>query len=464
MRGLESISSILRLVGLHFLASAGKARGQGFYKKWQGDRLRTIVKKAYENVPLYREKYDTAGIKPEDIRSLGDIGKLPIITKDDLRASFPDRLRSRRMGPEKCIVISTSGSTGAPVRLYQSKRIVQLAPYEFLLGLALMPKILGAWAGQRIGKKIMLIIPEDERFDVYLIVKRVLSLPVFLRKSLRAVSTAENPRDHIRAIQAEKPDVIASDVMALSNMAAIVRAEGLALPPVPLLIVGGEFMDDRTRRTLARTLEAEILEHYGAEEVGTIAFECSAHQGLHILWQSVLVEVLNEGKSAPAGTPGDIVVTNLWNTVCPIIRYSGLGDVGVMNEERCACGSLRPRLRLLQGRNVDSVVLPDGRLIHPFSLTLALEHIPGIARYQILQEEPDRLRVLIVPEDDTKSRTGFEPDGPLADMVVQNLQKVLGQGIRIKVEPVDGVAAFFGPPSNPPVVRSSIKKLEPLKG
>lgn len=82
----------------------------------QLERLQEVVKKAYENVPFYRKRFDDAGVKPEDIKTLEDIQKLPLTTKDDLRAAYPFGMFA--VSPKKIVELHTSsGTTGKPTVL-----------------------------------------------------------------------------------------------------------------------------------------------------------------------------------------------------------------------------------------------------------------------------------------------------------------------------------------------------------
>ncbi len=90
-----------------------------------------------------------------------------------------------------------------------------------------------------------------------------------------------------------------------------------------------------------------------------------------------MLELVKDGQPVQAGESGEVVVTDLWNEATPIIRYAGLKDAGIISLEDCQCSRKNsPLLKVIEGRITDSVVLRDGRLLHPFSLTLALEHIP----------------------------------------------------------------------------------------
>lgn len=94
-------------------------------------------------------------------------------------------------------------------------------------------------------------------------------------------------------------------------------------------------MDEPTRKVISDTFRGDIVEHYGATEAGTIALSCPNSRALHIFCVACVLEVLKDGKPAPPGVPGNVVVTDLWNIATNIIRYSGLDDIVALSDKRC---------------------------------------------------------------------------------------------------------------------------------
>jgi phenylacetate-CoA ligase len=154
----------------------------------------------------------------------------------------------------------------------------------------------------------------------------------------------------------------------------------------------------------------------------------------------------------PPGVPGSVVLTNLSNMSTPIIRYSGMGDVAVFDSEPCPCGDRQPLLKVVEGRLVDSLVLGNGKLVHPFTLTLALENIPLIAKFQIVQERLDSVRVLIVPE------TRSNGHRTIPEEIRQSLRKSLGERVQITVDLVTDIPEMGKPGFH------TVKSLVPKKG
>jgi len=175
--------------------------------------------------------------------------------------------------------------------------------------------------------------------------------------------------------------------------------------PLKLLHLTSEMLDARTRQLLARVFpQARIVETYTSSEAGLMAYPCPAGHGWHLAEESAIYEIVD-----PAGNPtpdvGQIVVTDLTNRATPIIRYRGLGDFCRWEPGTCACGVPRRAIQGLQGRWADSIVLPDGTLLSPYTLVNVLEDIPGIAQHQIIQHSTTDLEVRLVTDGSAAAET-----------------------------------------------------------
>jgi len=456
---LRTLSNVFKLRGCIYDILRGQGFEQKNYQKLQGERLKILVKHAYENVDLYRKKYDEVGVKPEDIKSVEDIHKLPIITKDDLRANFPHGILAKNIDAKDCVIVSTAGTTGKPVKLYKKRYknsdLLKYAPLAFML----LPKILKARVGKKIRRRTMYIVAMDEECVSYSFFRRVQRVPRFLRGELHIVSALDDPQVHLQALQKYQPDIIITYPSVLRNIAIFSRQEGLTVPQPKLLIVGGELMDEPTRKAISDTFKGELIEEYAVTEAGTIALSCPNSRSLHIICVSCVLEVLKDGKPAPPGVPGNVVVTDLWNMASPIIRYSGLDDLVVLSDTKCSCGNKLPFLKVIEGRTVDSFILPDNRMITPGRLIFALAHIPQIAYYQIIQDEIDKVRILVVAEESEfqEAPSPFGEGEPLWSMIMDNFKKLLGEDVHIAIDLVKDIPR---PPGSRfyAVVRSLVEK------
>lgn len=168
-------------------------------------------------------------------------------------------------------------------------------------------------------------------------------------------------------------------------------------------------------------------------------------------------------KEALSGDGGNIVVTRLFGRGTPIIRYTGISDFVVLAKEDCKCGINTPTIERIEGRQVDSIVLPDGGLIPPSSFT-GIPHkvmhrlkTDKIQRFQIIQQSLNEVEILLVIDKELKDK------GPsfnkIADEIKKEFVKKLGHGIKIKIKEVDQITIIRpGSATPPPVAISKVKQ------
>jgi phenylacetate-coenzyme A ligase PaaK-like adenylate-forming protein len=202
----------------------------------------------------------------------------------------------------------------------------------------------------------------------------------------------------IRALRDLRPDVLGGFPGVLAQLAASVTDEDrLAIRP-RLVVVGAEVMTPLMRRQITAAFSAPVFDLYGSHEFTLIAWECQETGEFHICDDSVIVEVLRDGRPAAAGERGEVVGTNLHAFAMPFIRYR-LGDLVTRGSETCRCGRPFSTLREIQGRMLDYFPLPDGRLLHPYEIVLMIlqEADAWVGQYQLTQERTDRVILRVVP-------------------------------------------------------------------
>ncbi|HDM25549.1 MAG TPA: phenylacetate--CoA ligase family protein [Thermoplasmatales archaeon] len=397
-------------------------------KKFQLERLKKILKYAYENVELYRRKWDEAGVKPDDIKSLDDLYKIPITTKDDFRQGYPDKILSKEFKPEDCHIVGTSGSTGSPVKIFLDRE-------KSFFEIAVSSKgMVGKYIGFKIKKPLSIVVTDEDALEI-------LATKEFKQAKKFVFDALDSPENHVRIINKIKPDFIFSYPSVLRNISILVKEQGIKIAKPKLIVTVGETMDPPTRKMIEETFECEILDAYGSTEVGLIGVECSKHQGIHLVPWKVIVELVDEnGMPVPPGTPGRVIVTDLFSKATPIIRYSGLGDIATLKRGYCSCGAKTPVLERIEGRYVDSIVLPDRKIIHPFSLTLALQDIPFVNKFQIRQEKIDKIDILIVKEKNVDAKkASFAKGSPLWKKIMMRYKKILGDKVSISIKTVPDI-------------------------
>ena len=179
--------------------------------------------------------------------------------------------------------------------------------------------------------------------------------------------------------------------------ARFLRNRGLSPPQPHAIVTSAEVLEPADRQVIEEVFGCPVFNRYGCREVGVIASECPAHQGLHIAAEGLLIEIVHGNDPVRPGESGAILVTDLLNLGMPLIRYR-IGDMGTWEEGPCPCGRGLPRLREVAGRVTDFLVGPDGRLVSGVYLaTYVVARRPSLGQVQILQEEAGKVRYRIKP-------------------------------------------------------------------
>jgi phenylacetate-CoA ligase len=166
------------------------------------------------------------------------------------------------------------------------------------------------------------------------------------------------------------------------------------------IVTTSEMLFPGQRRVIEEAFAAPVFDQYGCNEVNLVSAECERHDGWHYAMESTLVEILDDdGLPVPTGRSGRIVGTSLDNLAMPFLRYD-TGDIGALDKEPCACGRGLVRIRELQGRSRDLIRTPDGRFVHGVAFNDLMLEYPDVDRYQAVQTDERKLRVIVAGECD----------------------------------------------------------------
>ncbi|WP_306549709.1 phenylacetate--CoA ligase family protein [Desulfobulbus sp.] len=363
-------------------------------------RLKSLVRHAYEETLYYRARFAECGITPDSICTLADLQRLPLLTKDDLRAN-KDGMTAKNIPKDSLMPKKTSGSTGVSVELYtdeasnQWKRAVTI--------------VYDRWSGWDIGERVGAIWGNPECYQNWRMYLRNMLLNRHLYLDTLKMDEP-TMRQYHKALLRKQPVILFGHAHSLFLFARFMEQNGLSGIRPKGIISTCMVLHDFERETIERIFGCRVTNRYGCEEVSLIACEC-AQGNMHLNCDSLLVEFLRDGKPVAPGEPGAIVVTDLTNYGMPVIRYK-VGDVGVPSVKgACPCGCTYPIMDSLEGRIADYVVTPDGKYISGISLTENFAmHLPGVKQMQIVQEKIDLLVFKIVKGEAFSSHTVSDID------------------------------------------------------
>jgi phenylacetate-CoA ligase len=357
----------------------------------QWEAISGLLRHAQSTCPFYRERFRDAGVELAELRTLDDFGRLPVLTKADIRAHGP-AMRSSAYERRQLRSKTTSGSTGVSLEVLvdepamQFKRACTLRSDE--------------WSGWRFGEPVAKVWGNPE----YLKRGWRGRLRNALLERARYLDTLKMDEATMAAYAADlrrrPPALIFGHAHSVYLLAEFVKRNHLGPIRPKGIITTAMVLHEWQRRVIEDVFACKVTNRYGCEEVSLIACECERHEGLHVNSDGVYVELIRDGRPVGPGEPGSVVVTDLTNRAMPIIRYQ-VGDVASWSSRACSCGRGMPLLEQVEGREADYVTTSRGDLISGISLTENFAMlVPGIAQLQVIQEELDHFVFRIVRGDD----------------------------------------------------------------
>ncbi len=387
MSVLETVSAPFDVTA--FAAGCGirPRLGAKYLERYRNRRLRVLLRHASANVPYYRALWTSSGVRWEDVRTVDDIGSLPITSKAVMRRLSRDSVLDESLDPAALLHHATSGSTGIPTHVWRTsaeERRLNLFRWRTL-------GTLGLRLGDRIAVVKLTTGARSKRFDRLQTAARHLGLV-----DRRIFDCFLSPQELLIQLERFRPHVLSGFARSLVRLARYLSGTSTSWLP-RLVITGGERISSRDRQLLHERFQAPVHDVYGTTECNVIAFECPQTGGYHVCDDSVIVQICRDGVEVKRGEIGDVVVTSLHSLAMPLIRVQ-VGDRAIAGEPRCSCGSPFSTLQRIEGRVVDAFELPDGRLLHPFELTNTVMDSAGgwVAEFQIAQVLADKFVVRVV--------------------------------------------------------------------
>jgi phenylacetate-CoA ligase len=384
-------------------------------------KLRKIIRYAYRNVSLFRKRFDETGVKPESIRTLEDIEKIPFTVKTDLRDSYPLGILAVPQARLYCLHAS-SGTTGKPIVMAYTRG--DLECWSRLMGRTFDV------AGVRKGD----------------IVQNMYGYGLFtgglgFHYGARAVgativpTSTGNTKRQLMLMKDLRSTVVACTPSYMVYLCEASRAEGYepkADFALRIGLFGAEPWTEEARKRIEGTFGLRAHDCYGMSELygPGVGIECEQRSGLHVWGDEFLVETINPdtGEVLEPGKEGELVFTMLSREAMPLLRYR-TRDLSKVFEEECACGRYHPRIQRIKGRS-DDMLIVGGVNIFPSQVEHVLMNIAGLGdQYQIIvsHHELDRLAVKVETTPDRLNDPSFPKK------IQTDLLAVLGIGADVEV-------------------------------
>ncbi len=391
-------------------------------RELQNAKLRRLIRHVYQHVPFYRMVMQERGLTPEDIQTVDDLEKLPIVDKKIISRYYKTLLRDESLPIEALIPARSSGSTGERLYYWTTKsqkakkwaglfRWWEMAGYDFG-----EPYVTLQLAGNRglkhwplVGRIEWLLLRHN-----WLSAWELVDDDVVVR--------------YVRNLEKWRPKLFRSYASNMFLLARRMLELGLHVS-IPALTTTGDTLTQPMRETIEQAFSpGKVFNEYGGDGM-QIAAECDQHDGLHINAETIILEIVREGKRVPDGELGEVVLTNLEATATPFIRYN-IHDVAMLSHEPCRCGRSLPRLTQLAGRLTDLFVTADGRwlTVHHACFFRAMDSVEA---FQVVQKDVQDVLVKLVVKDDFGDAEHRS--------IVDSLRACMGEDCRVTIDVVDEI-------------------------
>ena len=362
-------------------------------KELQEQKLKELVHYVYQHSPFYRKKFDDAGVKPEDIKTLDDVKKLPFTYKQDLRDTYPTGMFC--VPNEQLVRFHvSSGTTGKPTIVGYTKNDID----QWSLSLARALTSIGVGRGD--------VLQISYGYGLF---TGGLGMHYGAEEAGATVlpTSAGNTEKQLELMQDLGTTVLACTPSYMLFMNEAAKQAGISIKDDTKLrvgVLGAEPWSEEMRTRIEESSGIKAYDIFGTSELsGPLFTECTYQDGIHIWADQFLVEIIDPktGEPLPDGEQGELVITTLAKEALPLIRYK-IGDLTVKTSEVCKCGRTHPRIMRVLGR-VDDMLVIRGINVFPGQIESVLMNIPEVGEHFMIivdrVNELDTMKVQIEMTD-----------------------------------------------------------------
>jgi len=379
-------------------------RGQATYpfeplariEEAQARRVQAMVAYAYRYVPYYQETMDKLGLQPSDFEDADDLGKLPLLERHQLQRD-PEYFVSKAEPLERCLRLTSGGSTGGPTTVYYDTRAVFQNAAHGERARSVVTSLIGRGLGYR---ETVIVMQRSSTHVVQQFCQDRGFFPRGMRIQRQHLSVLDPPQENVVLINKYRPDIIRSFGSYLGILFPYVHTTGIPFHRPMVVTSHADALSPSVRHLIENEFNIPVFSKYGAVEAFNIGFECEHHRGHHLNIDLHPVRIVDEeGREVPKGESGEVVVSNLVNRATVLFNYR-LSDVSAISPDRCPCGRSLPLLSFLYGRTDDLLELPSGEIAHPLTLKMIFcFDEPDLWEFQVIQETRTHFRVPIVASE-----------------------------------------------------------------
>ncbi len=359
--------------------------------EFQLQRLQQLIAHAYRHTVYYKNMLDEIGLNPQDIKTIQDLKKLPVISKQQFRNAFPEQISSVANDPgQQYMPNSTSGSTGQQLNYYISKQAYGMINAAALRG--------WNWMGFELGDKY-LKISQNKRSSF---LKR-LQDKINNCRLVTCEYTPQGMEEILNELNSFQPKILRSYPDPLMFLCQHIKGRKLSFPYLSAINTTGNILTKEARELIEKTFGVPVFDSYSCEG-STQVFECPTHNYYHLADEYAITEILDEkGNEVKEGERGLLVTTDLWNFASPFIRYNSLDYV--IKGGNCSCGRQLSTIKQIDGRDNDVLITPLKQYLIAQTFTTYFKYFDEIAQFQVVQESDNSLLFRLITNQSFSSVT-----------------------------------------------------------
>ena len=385
-------------------------------------KLNALLSHCWSHVPFLQDYWRDAGCVPRELKHLSELERYPTLSKSIITKNYENMIAIPWRG--RTLSKVTGGSTGDPFRfeytmdVYARRTTVMWRGYE--------------WGGAGLGSRTAYLWGTGMRKGGWGGVKDRLYHAAFNRRFLDVFTlNDENIDARIEELVRFRPSAVVGYVTPVAVIARRMIETGRTMTGLRGVLTGAEALFEPERKDIERAFGCHVFDTYGSREVMLMASECDRHSGLHVNSDHLVLETLNaEGRQAATGASGDVAVTDLHNFGMPMVRYLN-GDRATYASHACTCGRGLPLLQSVNGRVLDLIRTPDGRIVPGEFFVYAMLDWPDVLRWQVVQTALDRVEFrLVVPQPWTHEKR---------ERLTSKVQSAIGTAMRVEILEVESI-------------------------
>jgi len=386
-------------------------------EEYQNKKLQELVNYAYNNTIYYKDKFNELGLKPSDIKNQKDLYKLPILNKDDIRRNVKNgHIIANNIYSRNIILNSSSGSTGEPLKFYETKWSNAFNKACAIRG--------WQWFGYDLGDRYVKISQYERA--IHKRIQDVLNNSVYLSAQ---VINDENLSKIVHKINTAKPKVIRSYPDQLKALVSFIQKEELSIYSPKFITTTGSVLHDHDRNNIESVFQCAVFDSYSCEGGANVS-ECSTHNCYHSSMEYAITEIINENRHAKPGEEGRLITTDLQNYATPFIRYD-TQDIVKRSEVDCSCGRKLMAIEKIKGRDSDILITPSGQKLIAIEFGDYFQFIDEVEQFQVIQTKIDHIVF--------KLKTGKHYDEKTKNKIYEYWKKYIDKDVLLTIEEVDHI-------------------------